>query len=139
MKQLGDQLDELELDDQAARKAIIFFHESKFAQAFNEVLAARLQQIGFQAEAAIQIAEQVARNTDRFMLPALASAGGATERLVKWYQMGGQAVLEKYVSIDTYLKRKFSQSRTNSFSTRSSPFAISTCPCRRNRSRRTET
>jgi uncharacterized protein YjbI with pentapeptide repeats len=106
MKQLGDRLEALELDDQAARRAIVFFHESEFARAFNEVLSARLQQIGIQVEQANRIAEQVARNTDRYLLPALASAGGATERLVKWYQMGGQAVLEKYASIDSYLEQK---------------------------------
>lgn len=106
LQQLGDRLEALELDDQAARQAIVFFHESKFAQAYNEVLAARLVQMGIQAEAAQQIAEQVARNTDRYLLPALANAGGATERLVKWYQMGGQAVLEKYASVDSYLAEK---------------------------------
>ncbi|NEQ26295.1 MAG: hypothetical protein F6K28_46120, partial [Microcoleus sp. SIO2G3] len=62
MKQLGDRLDALELDDQAARKAIVFFAESEYAKAFNEVLIARLQQLGTQLETATRTAEQVARN-----------------------------------------------------------------------------
>lgn len=114
IKQLGDRLEALELDDRAARRAIVFFHESPFAKVFNQALSARLQQMGFPATDASQIAEQVARNTDRFMLPALESAGGATERLVKWYQVGGQAALEKYASLDTYLQEQI-QSKPNEF------------------------
>jgi len=106
LQQLGDRLAELELDDQEARLAIVFFHQSKFAIAFNSALIARLEQLGIPKANAMQIAEKVARNADRYMLPALAAAGGATERLVKWYQMGGQAVLEKYASIDAYLKEQ---------------------------------
>ncbi|MBD2068438.1 pentapeptide repeat-containing protein [Leptolyngbya sp. FACHB-671] len=100
------QLGELEIDDKEARRAIAFFHESKLAKAFNEALTARLTELGIKPEAAIQIAERVARNTDEYMLPALINAGESVKQLVDWYRLGGREVFEKYFSIDSYLSER---------------------------------
>jgi hypothetical protein len=100
------QLGELEIDEKEARRAIAFFHESKLAKAFNEVLTARLTELGIKPEAAVQIAERVARSTDEHMLPTLINAGESVKRLVDWYRLGGREVFEKYFSIDSYLSER---------------------------------
>ncbi|NJL40647.1 MAG: NACHT domain-containing protein [Leptolyngbyaceae cyanobacterium SM1_4_3] len=100
------QLGELEIDDKEARRAIAFFHESKLAKAFNEALTVRLTELGIKPDAAVKIAEQVARRTDEHMLPALIDAGESVKRLVDWYRLGGREVFEKYFSIDSYLSER---------------------------------
>jgi uncharacterized protein YjbI with pentapeptide repeats len=102
IKQLGD----LEIDDRDARKAILYFHESKLAAAFNEVLQARLQQAGLGLAEAQIITDRVARKTDEYMPPALAQVGDGVKRLVEWYRLGGREVLEKYLSVDDYLTQQ---------------------------------
>ena len=102
IKKLGD----LEIDDREARKAILYFHESKLAAAFNEVLQARLQQAGLEPVEAQTLTERVAYKTDAFMQPALAQVGDGVKRLVEWYRVGGREVLEKYLSIDDYLEQQ---------------------------------
>jgi uncharacterized protein YjbI with pentapeptide repeats len=99
-------LGDLEIDDREARKAILYFHESKLASAFNDVLQARLQQAGLEAADAQTLTERVARKTDEFMQPALAQVGDGVKRLVEWYRIGGRDVLEKYLSIDDYLEQQ---------------------------------
>jgi hypothetical protein len=93
IKQLGD----LEIDDREVRKAILYFHESKLAAAFNGVLQARLQQAGLEPGDAQTLTDRVARKTDEFMQPALAQVGDGVKRLVEWYRVGGREVLEKYL------------------------------------------
>jgi hypothetical protein len=102
IKTLGD----LEIDDRDARKAILYFHESKLATAFNEVLQARLQQAGLEPTEAQTLTERVARKTDEYIQPALAQVGDGVKRLVEWYRVGGRDVLEKYLSIDDYLEQQ---------------------------------
>ena len=102
IKTLGD----LEIDDRDARKAILYFHESKLAAAFNTVLQARLQQAGLEATEAQTLTDRVARKTDEFMPPALAQVGDGVKRLVEWYRVGGREVLEKYISVDDYLAQQ---------------------------------
>ncbi len=102
IKKLGD----LEIDDREARKAILYFHESKLAAAFNKVLQARLQQAGLEATEAQTLSDRVARKADEFMQPALAQVGDGVKRLVEWYRVGGREVLEKYLSIDDYLEQQ---------------------------------
>ena len=102
IKKLGD----LEIDDREARKAILYFHESKLAVAFNDVLQARLQQAGLEAADAQTLTERVARKTDEFMQPALAQVGDGVKHLVEWYRVGGREVLEKYLSVDDYLDQQ---------------------------------
>ncbi|MCT7956819.1 pentapeptide repeat-containing protein [Laspinema palackyanum] len=103
VQKLGD----LELDERDARVAVLCFPESKLAQAFNEVLAQRLQEAGLAEYRAKTLTEQVARQTQELLVPALVEAGGeAVDRLVKWYQMGGAEKLEKYLSIEEYLDQE---------------------------------
>ncbi len=102
IKKLGD----LEIDERDARKAILYFHESKLAKAFNEVLKARLEQAGLEPVEAQTLTDRVARKTDEFMQPALAQVGDRVKRLVEWYRVGGREVLEKYLSIDDYLAQQ---------------------------------
>jgi hypothetical protein len=96
----------LEIDARDARKAILYFHESKLANAFNEVLKARLEQAGLEPVEAQTLTDRVARKTDEFMPPALAQVGDGVKRLVEWYRVGGREVLEKYLSIDDYLAQQ---------------------------------
>ncbi|MBW4691722.1 MAG: pentapeptide repeat-containing protein [Lyngbya sp. HA4199-MV5] len=102
IKKLGD----LEIDDRDARKAILYFHESKLAAAFNEVLHARLVQAGLETTDAQTLVDRVARKTDEYMPPALAQVGDGVKRLVEWYRVGGREVLEKYTSVDDYLAQQ---------------------------------
>ncbi|MBW4520259.1 MAG: pentapeptide repeat-containing protein [Scytolyngbya sp. HA4215-MV1] len=102
IKKLGD----LEIDDRDARKAILYFHESKLAAAFSEVLQSRLQEAGLAASEAQTLTDRVARKTDEYMQPALAQVGDGVKRLVEWYRFGGREVLEKYLSIDDYLAQQ---------------------------------
>jgi uncharacterized protein YjbI with pentapeptide repeats len=102
IKQLGN----LEIDDREARKAILYFHESKLAAAFNGVLQARLQQAGLESAEAQTLTEQVARRTNEYLPIKLAETDEGVERLVKWYSMGGAKQLETYLSIDEYLDRE---------------------------------
>ncbi|XGV99557.1 MAG: NACHT domain-containing NTPase [Leptolyngbya sp. BL-A-14] len=102
IRKLGD----LEIDDRDARKAILYFHESKLATAFNEVLKARLEQAGLEPAEAQTLTDRVARKTDEYMPPALAQVGDGVKRLVEWYRLGGREVLEKYLSIDDYLTQQ---------------------------------
>ncbi|MCT7989297.1 pentapeptide repeat-containing protein [Laspinema olomoucense] len=103
IQKLGD----LKLDERDARVAVLCFHESKLAQAFNEVLAQRFQEAGLGEDRAKTLTEQVARQSQELLIPALIEAGGeAVDRLVKWYQLGGAEKLEKYLSIEEYLDQK---------------------------------
>ncbi|MEO1207954.1 MAG: pentapeptide repeat-containing protein [Cyanobacteria bacterium J06638_20] len=94
----------LELTDKDARFATLYFHQSALATAFNQALQARLEHIGIDPAKALKIAELVARNTDKHMRIAIAEAGDQVQRITEWYRVGGDAVFEKYLSIDTYLE-----------------------------------
>ena len=102
IKKLGEQ----ELDEREARKAIVYFHESKLAASFNEVLQQRLQEAGLEAAKAEILTEQVARKTDEYLLSSLVKAGDKVKQLVEWYNVGGKEQLEKYLSIEDYLERQ---------------------------------
>lgn len=101
ISQLGD----LELEDKQARIALVNFSQSKLAPAFNQILSARLQEIGVSQARAEDVADRVARKTQEYIKPALAEAGDGVKRLVDWYSLGGQQDFEKYLSIDTYLEK----------------------------------
>ncbi|MGB3135235.1 MAG: hypothetical protein WBG38_20085 [Nodosilinea sp.] len=72
-----------ELTDKEARFAILHFHQSAPAKAFNDALSARLVQLGATAEQANRIAVVVARNTNRHMRTAIAAAGDSVQRVVE--------------------------------------------------------
>ncbi len=109
VRQQFRRLDVVEVDQRTARLTLLYFHESPLATAFNQVLAARLMGLGIAPEQANQVADRVARNTNQYILPALAEGGHSAERLVQWYQLGGRDVFEKYLSIDTYLEEVIRQ------------------------------
>ncbi|PSN20810.1 hypothetical protein C7271_00385, partial [filamentous cyanobacterium CCP5] len=100
MKALGD----LEISDKEARLATLHFHESALAKAFNAALRSRLIQLRASEQSAQRFTEQVALNTERYMRTAIAEAGDSVQRVTEWYRVGGDAVFEKYLSIDTYLE-----------------------------------
>lgn len=104
VEQQIETLGEWELDDVEAKKAVVCFHESKLAVAFNAVLSARFQQAGLEAVEAATLTERVARNTHRYINQALADAGEEVKPLAELYRNGGREVLEKYQSLDDYLE-----------------------------------
>jgi len=101
IKKLGEQ----EFEEREAKKAILYFHESKLAEAFNQVLQLRLQEAGLIEADAKTVTEKVARKTDEYMLSALVEVGDKVKQLVEWYRVGGKDKLEKYFSIDDYLEQ----------------------------------
>jgi tetratricopeptide (TPR) repeat protein len=102
IKKLGEQ----EFEEREAKKAILYFHESKLAEAFNQVLQQRLQEAGLIEADAKTVTEKVARKTDEYMLPTLVKVGDKVKQLVEWYRVGGKDKLEKYFSIDDYLEQQ---------------------------------
>ncbi|HEY9615009.1 NACHT domain-containing protein, partial [Allocoleopsis sp.] len=98
-----EQLGKREFEEREAKKAIVYFHESQLAEAFNEVLLQRLIQAGLPETEARTLTEKVARKTNEYLIPALIKVGESVERLVKWYSAGGKEQLEKYLSIEEYL------------------------------------
>ncbi|OLP18408.1 hypothetical protein BST81_10885, partial [Leptolyngbya sp. 'hensonii'] len=106
LQQRVKHLADLELDDREARLALIYFHESQLAQAFNQSLQARMVELGLSKTGAQKLVDRVARNTDRYLLPALAESGQTVQAMLHWFQVGGQTNFEKYFSIDIYLDEK---------------------------------
>ncbi len=96
-------LGNFELTDKEARFATLYFHQSALAIAFNDALKARLVQLGAKPEQANQMAEAIAKNTNRHMRTAIADAAPSIQRMAEWYRTGGDQVFEKYLSIDSYL------------------------------------
>jgi Pentapeptide repeats (8 copies)/NACHT domain len=99
IKQLG----ELELDAAGANRTIASFPESPLAPAYQAVAAARLQEVGLTAAVAQQLSDRMAWHTHRHLHQELAKAGEQVKPLAELFRNGGQAVLEKYQSLDTYL------------------------------------
>jgi hypothetical protein len=102
IKKLGEQ----EFEEREAKKAILYFHESKLAEAFNQVLQLRLQEAGLNEADAKTLTERVAWETDEYMLSALVEVGDKVKKLRDWYSVGGKEQLEKYFSIDDYLEQQ---------------------------------
>ncbi|BAZ30969.1 pentapeptide repeat-containing protein [Cylindrospermum sp. NIES-4074] len=102
IKKLGEQ----ELEEREAKKAILYFHESQLAAAFNEVLQQRLQEAGLAETEAKTLTEQVARKTDEYLLLELVKVGDKVKQLVDWYSTGGKQQIEKYLSIEDYLEQQ---------------------------------
>jgi hypothetical protein len=109
VQQQFQQLDTVEVDERTARLTLLYFQESPLATAFNQVLTARLTGMGLKPEQANQVVERVARDTNQYILPALAELSHSAAQLVQWYQMGGREVFEKYFSIDAYLEEVIRQ------------------------------
>ena len=101
IKKLGEQ----EFEEREAKKAILYFHESKLAEAFNQVLQQRLQEAGLIEADAKTVTEKVARKTNEYMLSALVEVGDKVKPLGELYKLGGKEQLEKYLSIYDYLEQ----------------------------------
>ncbi|MEM8642259.1 MAG: pentapeptide repeat-containing protein [Cyanobacteria bacterium P01_G01_bin.54] len=101
-KQL-QRLDELELSSAEAKTVTSRFRESVLAEQFNEALRLQLGQVGLAKAAAQRLVNQVMWGTHRYLHQAIAEAGEAVEPLAEVYRTGGQAVQERYDSIDAYL------------------------------------
>jgi uncharacterized protein YjbI with pentapeptide repeats len=97
-------LDEQDFDERETKKAIVYFHQSKLAEAFNQILQLSLEEAGLKTEAAADFTQQVARKTDDYMLSELVKVGDKVKQLVDWYSAGGKKKLEKNLSIEDYLE-----------------------------------
>ena len=109
VKKKLNKLAELEINYQEATLALVYFHESKIAEAFNEVLSAKLETTGIaQAEVKTWV-NKVALNTQQYIAQALADAGdeiAVVRRILDWYQAGGKEEFVKRQSINYYLEDK---------------------------------
>lgn len=101
-----EKLEEFELTEQQARKTVSCFHESELAKAFNEVLSARLVEAGLGDDEAKLFALRVSWNTHRYLSKALSEAGNAVKQVAELYRDRSQKDIEKYESIDNYLKQQ---------------------------------
>lgn len=90
-----------EFEDRDARQALINFSTSRLGECCQTALFKRLESLGVKAEAARQIARQLADQTARRLYPALAEAGA--HRWLDWYNPADVAALERHLRIDTYL------------------------------------
>ncbi|WP_346292419.1 NACHT domain-containing protein, partial [Sphaerothrix gracilis] len=82
------------------------FRESELAAAFSEVLAEQMNQAGLDQSESRRLVEQVAWGTHRYLHQAVAEAGESAEPLAEFYRTGGQAVQDRYDSINEYLETK---------------------------------
>ncbi|GAB4332096.1 MAG: hypothetical protein OHK0047_20020 [Leptolyngbyaceae cyanobacterium] len=100
LKQLGTR----EFSSQDAQDALLQFPSSKLAREFNVVLIPRLQEAGFPKGQASTLANRVVWNTHRYIHQALAKEAETLKPLAELYRNGGREVLEKYQSLEHYLK-----------------------------------
>jgi len=97
------QLSELEIDEEDARKAVVCFHDCKLAEAFGQVLLARLQDAELDEEEAKILTARVAWNTYRYMMSAWKESRDAVQHLAQPSLSEWRQELTKYQSIDDYL------------------------------------
>ncbi|MBW4689537.1 MAG: NACHT domain-containing protein [Komarekiella atlantica HA4396-MV6] len=117
LKKALKELDDFELDADAAKRAIASFPESQLVKHFNKVLSARLQQAGLTQPEAEDFTASVARNTEIYFLQALAAARNSVQPLADLYSNGGIEVIKKYGSIQDYLEQEIeSKPKENVFS-----------------------
>ena len=100
------QLGELVLEEKEAENAVACFHESKLAQEFGTVLAARLQEAGLEEKEADILTRRVAWNTPRYMMEAWNKSGEAVKHWGQSSFSDWRQELEKYKSIDDYLNEQ---------------------------------
>ncbi|MEL6439316.1 MAG: pentapeptide repeat-containing protein [Cyanobacteria bacterium J06621_8] len=109
VKRQLNKLKDLEIDYEEATLALVYFHESKIAEAFNQVLFARLEVMGI-AQSEVQTwVDKVALNTQQYISQALAEAAeeiAVVERMLDWYISGGKEEFIKRRSINYYLEEK---------------------------------
>jgi len=94
-------LNYIELDYETASKTINCFHQSDLAQAFNQVLLARLADANI-AHANI-LTERVAWNTHRYLVKAWIESGDVVRNLIQPSFGDWQKAWQKFQSVDDYL------------------------------------
>ena len=102
-------LEDLEIDYEEATLALVYFHESQIAGAFNDVLSARLEAIENDQSKVQTWVEKVALNTQQYISQALAETGeeiAVVRRILDWYISGGKEEFVKRRSINCYLEEK---------------------------------
>ncbi|MBU7583657.1 MAG: NACHT domain-containing protein [Nostoc sp. TH1S01] len=102
VRQQLQKLNDIELDYKSASETINCFHQSKLAQAFNQVLLARLASVNT-SDAEI-LTERVAWNTHRYLVKAWIESGDVTKNVIQPSFGEWQKTQQKFQSIDEYLK-----------------------------------
>ncbi|ALF53928.1 hypothetical protein ACX27_15420 [Nostoc piscinale CENA21] len=102
VRQQLQKLNDIELDYEAASKTINCFHQSDLAQAFNQVLLARLASANI-SNAEI-LTERVAWNTPRYLVKAWIKSCDVTKDVIQLSFSDWQKAEQKFQSIDEYLK-----------------------------------
>ncbi|MBD2563418.1 MULTISPECIES: pentapeptide repeat-containing protein [Nostoc] len=102
-KQL-QKLNDVKLDDKSASNAVICFHESELAKAFNQVLLARLAAANIPKANLDFITERVAWNTRRYICKAWIKLGAPLNQEIPITFGEWETEQEKFSSIDRYLK-----------------------------------
>ncbi len=100
IKKVGD----LSLDRGEASRAITEFAQTDLAKGFRVALVARLVDGGMEQAEAETLAQRVAWNTPRFFNEVVAEAKYKT--LAEMFSNGGRETLERYGSVDRYLREK---------------------------------
>ncbi|MBD2302108.1 pentapeptide repeat-containing protein [Nostoc sp. FACHB-190] len=102
VRQQLQKLNDIELDYEAATKTINCFHQSQLAQAFNQVLLARLASANISE--AENLTERVVWNTQRYLVKAWIESGDVTKNVIEVSFGEWQKTQQKFQSIDEYLK-----------------------------------
>ncbi|MBD2363199.1 pentapeptide repeat-containing protein [Anabaena minutissima FACHB-250] len=97
-----EKLNDLELDYDSASQVITCFHKSPLAEAFNQVLLARLTAV--QAHTSQLLVDCIARNTHRYSLKAWIEAGDVVNNIIRPSFGDWQQEQNRFQSIDEYLK-----------------------------------
>lgn len=82
------------------------FRESVLAEQFSLALRDCLQQAELDDATTQRLVEQVTWGTHRYLHWAIAEAGDSVAPLAEVYRTGGQAIQDRYDSIETYLAEK---------------------------------
>jgi uncharacterized protein YjbI with pentapeptide repeats len=105
-------LDTKAVTESQAKKALVCFQESEIAAEFSQALREELQETGLNNAATQTFIDRVAWNTHRYLYQALAEAADQVKPLADLYRMGGQEALDKFTSIDEYLRDYISPDST---------------------------
>ncbi|WP_199318465.1 pentapeptide repeat-containing protein [Leptolyngbya sp. FACHB-541] len=105
-------LDAKALTESQAKKALVCFQESDISAEFSQALREELQETGLNDAETQTFTDRVAWNTPRYLYQALAEAADQVKPLADLYRMGGQEALDKFTSIDEYLRDYISPDST---------------------------
>lgn len=105
-------LDTKTVTESEAKKARGYFQGSELATGFNQALREELQETELNDAETESFVDRVAWNTHRYLYQALAEAADRVKPLAELYRMGGQETLEKFTSIDEYLRDYISPDST---------------------------